>query len=176
MALKDAVSSVPVKYFCGLRRRRKTLQRCSTVSKRADVRVRPVRQHVAERAWKDRNGGEHGPLPWLGRRKVMGRGQSDREDDDARHRGHAHDVVPRAHGLAPGPTLRHRALDGNGRDPAAKQIAAGDRSKATLSLRYEGLLGGLLARLTRGITNRYLAMEAKGLKARSENPFFLVSS
>lgn len=53
--------------------------------------------------------------------------------------------------------------------------ANGDCSKATLSLRYEGLLGGLLARLTRGITNRYLAMEANGLKARSENPFFRVS-
>ena len=53
--------------------------------------------------------------------------------------------------------------------------AKGDRSKATLSLRYEGILGRLLARMTRGITNRYLAMEAKGLKARSENPFFRVS-
>jgi hypothetical protein len=41
-----------------------------------------------------------------------------------------------------------------------------------LSLRYEGLLGGLLARMTRGITNRYLAMEANGLKKRSENPYF----
>lgn len=49
---------------------------------------------------------------------------------------------------------------------------AGDRSRATLSVRYEGFLGGLLGRLTRGIANRYLAMEAKGLKARSENPFF----
>ncbi len=45
-------------------------------------------------------------------------------------------------------------------------------SRATLSLRYEGLLGGLLARLTRRITNRYLAMEAGGLKARSENPYY----
>jgi hypothetical protein len=45
-------------------------------------------------------------------------------------------------------------------------------SRATLSLRYEGLLGRLLARLTRGITNRYLAMEANGLKKRSENPYF----
>lgn len=42
-------------------------------------------------------------------------------------------------------------------------------SRATLSLRYEGLLGGLVARLTRGITNRYLQMEATGLKQRSEN-------
>jgi uncharacterized membrane protein len=50
--------------------------------------------------------------------------------------------------------------------------AIGNRSKATLSLRYEGLLGGLLARLTRGITNRYLAMEANGLKKRSENQYF----
>jgi len=67
---------------------------------------------------------------------------------------------------APGiKVIAHHSIDGNG-----------DRSKATLSLRYEGILGGLLARVTRGITNRYLAMEAKGLKARSENPFFLVSS
>jgi len=53
--------------------------------------------------------------------------------------------------------------------------ATGDRSKATLSLRYEGLLGGLLARMTRRITHRYLALEATGLKARSENPFFRFS-
>ena len=45
-------------------------------------------------------------------------------------------------------------------------------SRATLSLRYQGLLARLLARLTRGITNRYLEMEAKGLKARAENPYF----
>jgi uncharacterized membrane protein len=67
---------------------------------------------------------------------------------------------------APGiKVIAHHSIDGNG-----------DRSKATLSLRYEGFLGRLLARLIRGITNRYLAMEANGLKARSENPFFLVSS
>jgi hypothetical protein len=50
----------------------------------------------------------------------------------------------------------------------------GNATTATLSVRYEGLLGGLLAWMTRGITNRYLAMEARGLKARSENPFFKV--
>jgi uncharacterized membrane protein len=50
--------------------------------------------------------------------------------------------------------------------------AIGRGSRATLSLRYEGWLGGLLARMTRGITNRYLAMEANGLKKRSENPYF----
>lgn len=53
---------------------------------------------------------------------------------------------------------------------AAEPIATGAR--ATLSLRYEGFLARLLARLTRGITNRYLAMEARGLKARAENPFY----
>lgn len=49
-------------------------------------------------------------------------------------------------------------------------IAAGTR--ATLSLQYSGLFGSLIARLTKGITERYLDMEAKGLKARSENPSF----
>jgi uncharacterized membrane protein len=46
-------------------------------------------------------------------------------------------------------------------------IARGTR--ATLRLHYEGLLGQLLARLTRGITNRYLDYEATGLKQRSES-------
>jgi hypothetical protein len=45
-------------------------------------------------------------------------------------------------------------------------------SRATLSLRYEGWLGRFLARMTAGITNRYLEMEAKGLKARSEDPSY----
>jgi len=45
-------------------------------------------------------------------------------------------------------------------------------SRATLSLELQGLLGGVFGRLTRDITNRYLALEASGLKARSENPQF----
>lgn len=45
-------------------------------------------------------------------------------------------------------------------------------SRATLSLRYEGFLAKVLAFITRGITNRYLEMEATGLKRRSENPYF----
>jgi len=53
---------------------------------------------------------------------------------------------------------------------SAEAIASG--SRVTLSLRYEGFLATLLARVTRSITHRYLAMEASGLKARSENPFF----
>jgi uncharacterized membrane protein len=41
-------------------------------------------------------------------------------------------------------------------------------SKVELSVTYEGLLGPLLARLTGRINDRYLALEANGLKERSE--------
>jgi len=41
-------------------------------------------------------------------------------------------------------------------------------SRVTLRLRYEGAIGRWLARLTRDITNRYLNLEAAGLKKRSE--------
>jgi uncharacterized membrane protein len=44
-------------------------------------------------------------------------------------------------------------------------------SRVTLRLDYEGVVGRLLGRLTRDITNRYLAMEANGLKARSEEDY-----
>ena len=40
--------------------------------------------------------------------------------------------------------------------------------RVTLTLTYEGLLARLIMRLTRGITARYVEMEAAGLKARSE--------
>jgi uncharacterized membrane protein len=43
-----------------------------------------------------------------------------------------------------------------------------DGSRATLSIQFSGPLGGLLARLTRKLNERYLALEAKGLKERSE--------
>jgi hypothetical protein len=71
-----------------------------------------------------------------------------------------------------------RSFTWENRAPGIKVIAhhyaepTATGSRATLSLRYEGFLAGLLARLTRGITNRYLHMEASGLKARAENPFF----
>ena len=45
-------------------------------------------------------------------------------------------------------------------------------SRATLSLDLQGAFGGLFGRLTKGITERYLAYEAAGLKARSEDPGF----
>ena len=46
--------------------------------------------------------------------------------------------------------------------------AAGGGSRATLSLEFAGLLGPLMARLTRGLNRRYLTLEAEGLKQRSE--------
>jgi hypothetical protein len=45
-------------------------------------------------------------------------------------------------------------------------------SRATLSLDLEGIFGGLWGRMTKGITERYIALEAKGLKARSEDPSY----
>ena len=41
-------------------------------------------------------------------------------------------------------------------------------SKATLSVAYAGLLGGLVAKLLGGVTDRFLMYEAAGLKQRSE--------
>jgi hypothetical protein len=48
---------------------------------------------------------------------------------------------------------------------AVEATAAGCR--ATLSIRYQGLLGAWLGRWTRNLNERYLAMEANGLKTRS---------
>ena len=45
---------------------------------------------------------------------------------------------------------------------------SGSGSRATLSIEFSKLLGPLIARLTRGLNERYLAIEAKGLKERSE--------
>jgi uncharacterized membrane protein len=46
--------------------------------------------------------------------------------------------------------------------------ARGSGIRATLSLRFSGVLGGLLGQVTHGLNNRYLALEAQGLKKRSE--------
>jgi uncharacterized protein YndB with AHSA1/START domain len=40
-------------------------------------------------------------------------------------------------------------------------------TRATLSLRFSGFFGPLIARLTRRLNERYLALEAKGLNERS---------
>ena len=42
-------------------------------------------------------------------------------------------------------------------------------ARATLSLDFSGPLAQIVARLTRGLNERYLALEAKGLKERSES-------
>lgn len=47
-------------------------------------------------------------------------------------------------------------------------VAAPGGSRVTLAVRFEGLLAGVLGRLTRGLNERYLALEAAGLKARCE--------
>jgi hypothetical protein len=49
---------------------------------------------------------------------------------------------------------------------SVEPVATGTR--ATLRLDYEGALARLMGRLTRDITNRYLDLEATGLKQRSE--------
>jgi hypothetical protein len=41
-------------------------------------------------------------------------------------------------------------------------------ARATLHLHFDGLLGRLMGRMTRGINNQYLEFEAAGLKRRSE--------
>ena len=41
-------------------------------------------------------------------------------------------------------------------------------SRAHLRLRFEGMLASLVAGLAAGLTTRYLALEARGLKERSE--------
>ena len=55
-----------------------------------------------------------------------------------------------------------RATGGHWVEPAA----AG--SRAQLTLRFDGILAGLVARLFGALTTRYLALEARGLKERSE--------
>ena len=45
-------------------------------------------------------------------------------------------------------------------------------SRATLSLDFEGMLGGLFGRMTKDINQRYITFEVNGLKARSEDPAF----
>jgi len=45
----------------------------------------------------------------------------------------------------------------------------GSRSRVTLRLEFSGVLGTLVAYVTRGLNARYLDMEATGLKRRSES-------
>ena len=47
-------------------------------------------------------------------------------------------------------------------------VAEGSGSRVTLSVRFAGVLAWLVGWLTRNLNNRYLALEAAGLKQRSE--------
>jgi uncharacterized protein YndB with AHSA1/START domain len=59
------------------------------------------------------------------------------------------------------------------RSPGVRVIArhsvepAGQGARITLSLDFAGILGPLVARWTRGLNQRYLALEAEGLSRRS---------
>ena len=45
---------------------------------------------------------------------------------------------------------------------------AANGSRVTLSIDFAGVLGPIVARLTRGLNTRYLDLEARGLKRRAE--------
>ena len=45
---------------------------------------------------------------------------------------------------------------------------AANSSRVTLSIDFAGVLGPIVARLTRGLNTRYLDLEARGLKRRAE--------
>jgi carbon monoxide dehydrogenase subunit G len=47
-------------------------------------------------------------------------------------------------------------------------VEAGERSRVTLSVTFDGFLGRLIGRMMRGLNERYIAQEAAGLKQRSE--------
>jgi len=47
-------------------------------------------------------------------------------------------------------------------------VPFGEKSRVRLSLRFEGMLAGVLGFATRKLNNRYLAMEVQGLKSRVE--------
>ena len=59
------------------------------------------------------------------------------------------------------------------RSPGVRVIAkhgvepVGQGTRATLSVAFSGPLGGLIARLTSRLNNRYLALEAQGLREQS---------
>jgi hypothetical protein len=50
----------------------------------------------------------------------------------------------------------------------AEPLGDGQRSRVTLSVTFSGWLGQVIARMMRGLNERYLAEEAAGLKRRSE--------
>jgi len=67
-----------------------------------------------------------------------------------------------------------RAFEWESRAPGVRVLARHrvdplpSGSRVTLSIQYSGLLGDLLGRLIAGISRRYIALEADGLKRRAE--------
>jgi len=67
-----------------------------------------------------------------------------------------------------------RGFDWESRGPGIRVLAqhiiepSVDGTRVTLSVQYDGLLGGILGRLIAGINRRYIALEADGLKRRVE--------
>ena len=53
-------------------------------------------------------------------------------------------------------------------DHGAESLDDGQRSRVTLSVTFTGWLGEIIARMMRGLNERYIAEEAAGLKRRSE--------
>ena len=49
-------------------------------------------------------------------------------------------------------------------------VSVGKGSQARLTLYFDGIVGGILARAMRKLNERYVGLEAAGLKKRSENP------
>jgi hypothetical protein len=71
------------------------------------------------------------------------------------HEGRSFEWVSRAPGISVFARHSVEGLDG--------------RSRVTLALEFAGLLGPLFGRMTAGINNRYLKLEAEGLKRRAES-------
>ena len=74
--------------------------------------------------------------------------------------------------LVPGRSFTWEATGPGVRTIARHQIEplGPDRSRVRLSVTQSGWLGSVMGRFYRGLTDRYLAAEAEGLRARCERP------
>jgi carbon monoxide dehydrogenase subunit G len=72
-----------------------------------------------------------------------------------------------------------RSFDWESRAPGVRVLGrhrvdpAGSGSRVTLSIQYSGPVGNLLGRLIGGLSRRYIALEADGLKRRVEGQVHL---
>ena len=73
--------------------------------------------------------------------------------------------------LSPGEFFTWIATGPGFRTTASHRVQPAESgSVVTLTLQQQGLVGGLVGRLTTRLTNSYLAMEGNGLKGRAERP------